>query len=227
MFDISEIFRNGGGVGSSSQLDRQRGEVLDDPAPSWRYSVQWPEIGSYHNAEFVKNNIVAETITFPMKGMAPISRHAGATMKFFPDFRDMQGFNATFYLDQRYRALTYFTSWKYLAADEDGTYYESDNYKKDIELHVFSMDDSQKPVTKLQLFGVWVSEVNPIELSYENSDRLRLEVTFSVDASDFMIKTDTTPKGSGGLGSILQTGQRILRTGRRGLREIKDITRLF
>jgi hypothetical protein len=224
MFDISEIFRNGGGVGSGSQLDRQRGEFLDDPAPSWRYACRWPSITGFDD-EFVQNNIVAETVSFPMKGAAPIGRHAGATMKFFPDFREMQGFNATFYLDQYHRALNYFYVWKYLVADSDGNYKESDKYKKDMEISVFSYDNSEKAATTFKLFGVWASEVNPIELSYENSDRLRLDVTFSVDASDI----EFTNGGENKLtpGSILQTGQSILRTGRRGLREITDIARLF
>ena len=225
MFDISEIFRNGGGLGSGSQLDRQRGEILDDPAPSWRYIVRWPSISPKYNDDFVRDNIVAERISFPFTGTSPIGRHAGATMTFFPDFQETQGFSASFYLDHKHSSLGYFLSWKKALSSSNGDYFEANFYKHDVEVSVFSNDNSETPVTRMIIEGVWAADVNPIELAYENSERLILEVTFSVDSSKVIFAEAENDRLNAE--SILQRGQSILRTGRRGLREIRDISRLF
>jgi hypothetical protein len=206
-------------------LDFQRGALLEDPAPSWRYAVIWPTLPGF-DGKFVQDNIVAETVSVPFKGVNAIGRHAGATIKYFPDFMEIQSFSSTFYLDQYHRSLNYFLIWKELIADPSGNFNETDKFKQDLNINIFSYDDSNQNAVTMKLFGVWPTEVTALEFSYENSDRLKLDVQFSLDSSQVEF-LDTEGTGNSGIGGVIQTGQRILRTGRRGLREITDIARIF
>lgn len=171
-----------------SQLDRSFGERLADPALAWRYLAKWPEIPGIEQPMIPNSWVIAESIAIPHPSIPATPRFSGGSMTYFPEFADIESINVSFYESQYYQALRYIMQWRSLILDSRGNYGLPRDFKKELSVLIFSSEDSRSPVIIGRVEGAWPSEVNAIEYSYENEDRIRLEVTFSVDSTsvDFL-----------------------------------------
>lgn len=178
---LTDLFSPGSRTEPSGNLDRLNGELLNDPAPDWRYLVRFPEILGV-TSPMSREWVVAETFTFTHPSIPSQGRHGGGSMTYFPDFNDIAGSSITLYEDQYYSALFYIMQWRKLIIDDQGNYGVSNFYKKDLKVEAYSYQDSKNPVMVGTLHGTWPSEVSAFEYSYEGQDRIKVQVEFSVDA---------------------------------------------
>jgi len=209
---LTDIFRSGSRTPSGSLLDRDYGEALNDPAPSWRYLVEFPEISGI-SERMAQSWVVAESFTLTHPHIPSQGRFGGGSMTYFPDFNDISGTNVELYEDVNYSALHYIYAWKKLILDEFGNYAAASEYKYPLTLNLFSHTDSSTPVMKGTLHGCWPSEVTEHQYSYEGADRVKTSVQFSVDSStiEFTALGKSTDEGSGGLLSDLNKYQKLFR----------------
>lgn len=179
---LADIFRSGSRTPSGSLLDRDYGEQLKEPAPAWRYLVEFPQIEGIEK-RMAQSWVVAEEYTLTHPHIPSQGRFGGGSMTYFPDFNDISGTDVTLYEDIHYSALHYLYMWKKLILDEFGNYAPSSEYKYPLTLNLFSYTDSVTPVMKGILHGCWPSEISSHSYSYENTDRVKTTVQFSVDSS--------------------------------------------
>lgn len=179
-----DLFNSGSRNVKESQLNRVLGENLNSPASSWRFIVRWPEIPGVNNFMTGPHYVVAETISFTHPSVPSQGRHNTGTMTYFPDFNDIEGTSITLYEDENYSALYYFMKWRNLMLDSSGNYFPASNYKRNITVEAYSFRRSNIPVFTGTLIGVWPSEISTFEYSYEDSERIKLEVQLSVDSNE-------------------------------------------
>lgn len=219
---LNKLFKSGSRPEASGNLDRLNGELLNDPAPDWRYLVRWPEIKGV-TSRMANEWVIAETLTFTHPSIPSQGRHGGGTMTYFPDFNNIASSSITLYEDQYYSALFYIMSWRNLVIDQEGNYGLPIEYKRNIDIEIYSIFDSSEPTIVGTLYGVWPSEISAFEYSYEGQDRIKLQVDFSVDAgsvdfvhlgkseSDRQRRDRQEPRSIGAIGSdIAGLGRRFI-----------------
>jgi len=105
--------------------------------------------------------------------------HVENSKRYDPGFEDVSSFTATIYEDDKGAAMAWFLRWR-AAVSSDGFYGRPSEYKRAI--HLTLQDAKGNVATTATADGCWPTTASPYTMQSESSDRLRLEVTFSVDA---------------------------------------------
>lgn len=122
-----------------------------------------------------------------------IELKAGVNKKFFPGSMEIDMVNATFVSPVPDLVTWYFSKWKSLIVDKMNRYQPSSVYKKNG--YIILYDRSGIPANIIRLIGLWPVKFPAFNLSYEQEDVVKFEISFRVD------KVELGFKALGGLGS--------------------------
>jgi len=108
-----------------------------------------------------------------------IELKSGVHKQFFPGAMDFGPVTATFICPVPDLVMLYFIRWKKMIVDDNGFYYPSKNYKKNI--YVILYDRTGIPTNFIQLKGAFPVRFPGYNLSYAGEDVVRYDVEFRVD----------------------------------------------
>lgn len=146
---------------------------------------------------------LAEESTLPFLSPTRSEIHEGSQYYGYSnDFKIGEDLRLRLYLDQYGLTLSYISAWKSMVRNKDRTFNYPMEYKYDI-LILLTLN-YQIPYVGIKLKGAFPTEssVDP-SLSYEKSERLTLNQTFSVDDIEIFNPTNVLK------GGILETMQKI------------------
>lgn len=88
----------------------------------------------------------------------------------------------------------YFLKWmfSYIINPWKGYHVQPDLYKSNISVKVFKNLDNYSELYTVTFYGQFPTNLNELTLSYENSDIINTEVTFTYDYFDITVPTQTT-----------------------------------
>ncbi len=158
-------------------LSRNRAQQLAPPAIDWRWVVNLPSIPGAPNSK----NIVVEAIEFPHFSISAIPRFNGASNRHYPGISEISAFAMTFYEDNMFSATKYLYAWKSLVVDTNGIYGVPADYKKDLRLRMYDIQDHIMFNGTLQ--ECWPTNISSYSLNYNDSNRLTISAQFATDGS--------------------------------------------
>jgi len=195
--------------------------ALDPPALKWRWRAMMPQIpgSSYLIAG---NYALVEAITFPHTRISPVGRFVAGTRRYYPDFSDVDPISVMLYEDENYNATKYIYAWRNLIKNGEDNYFPANNYKKAIELKLYSAEDDNTELLTFKANGVWPSDISAFDYSYTEDNRMTVQVMFSIDTDRLGLEVagQKVPEGSGGIQGLIQRGIETLVT--RGVSELRD-----
>lgn len=110
--------------------------------------------------------------------------YGGGTFFHFPTFVRLDSFNMTFYEDQNATTYKWIIKWiSKIRNFKEGWYNLPGEYKMPIEIAIF--DDVEDQIVKATLEGCWPTQIANLDLNYTESNRVIINITFSVDAMKF------------------------------------------
>lgn len=126
-----------------------------------------------------------ESIDLPFNNIQVAEGHYGASgFTYFPGSHDVSAFSMTFYEDVSCTTLKFINDWKSQVKSWDGTYNLPIQYKGDILVALF--DPKGKVVLQAKMIGCWPSDTGNLSLNYNDSGRLVITQTFSVDDQELL-----------------------------------------
>lgn len=157
-------------------LDRYLAHSLPDPAQNslWYCTVPFTNSQVYH--------VLAERISLTFPKTPFRQRHRDGAFSYFPETKDIDGINVSFYETSDYRVTKWLDVWRKLIRDNDGNYGAPALFKQEIVAQLFSRDKLTSPVLTLRYIGCAPSDQTPFEMTYEDeAGRVIVEAQFSVD----------------------------------------------
>ena len=177
-------------------------QKVPDLAPLWRHRVQMPAI---EGIVIPPAQIVGGSFTFPFVD-SEARAHSGS-YTYYPQFNNIDAIDITFQEAETYEVTKYLYRWLNLVVSgEDGTYRESNYFKRNIVLTMFNNQDDE--TLQIRYNGTFPTRITNIDVS-ENDEYYRVSCNFSVDSN--------TPEFDIGTGDFLSSSspsnvQRATRT---------------
>ena len=153
-------------------------DSVPDPALTHQWLVRFPNSTNAYSS-------IPEEMNVSFTKIPAKPRHNAGTNTYFPDFYDISAISVTFYETKDFDCTKWIRDWrKKIVNHSDGVYGVSDEYKVDATLELYSID-SETPVLTITLKGVWPTEQNDWQLSYDDAEgRIKCIVPFSVDDAE-------------------------------------------
>lgn len=173
---------------------------IKDPAPSWRFVVQMPDLLDPSTVKGITLNdpgfpalydgLLAtktvpfgfvEAIQFGTRRIDADHRFAAGSTDKFPRFIDVPTITILLYENDKYDSFRFIRSWMNQIVDEDHNYGIPALYKRDINLYAFDVVSNSIARMIGKLNNCWPTAVQVLTYEYGKSDRIVLPVEFSVD----------------------------------------------
>lgn len=124
-----------------------------------------------------------EAVELPFENVTSSGHYEGGSNSYYPGISDLNGFNMTFYEDQKGNALKWLLAWKNRIKNFDtGIYklpYGSDGYKQ--KMNISLLDTKNNEVITVEVQGIWPEATSAWSLNYNDAGRLVLSQAFSID----------------------------------------------
>lgn len=134
-----------------------------------------------------------EAAQMPFPEVQAEARFQAGKNNYYPGFNTVSSVSFSFYEDEDYHASKYFEYWHRLIVHKDCTYGYPADYKKQIGVFCYNYINSETPVFRGYLLGCWPTTRQSWNLTYTESNRIIVTVTFSVDSYDMQIVPQPIP----------------------------------
>jgi hypothetical protein len=151
-------------------------DVLSLPTPAfpwkWRVTaVQYPSGISIPHRYY-------HAVPLTFQSIEAVPFHRQATTHNIPGFESLGSISVTMYETETYEVTKQIQKWRRLIKNDQGLY-TIPFPTADMELTCY--DNSNMPAMRARLYAIWPNSQSPSELSYDNSNRLTVNVEFSVN----------------------------------------------
>lgn len=158
----------------ASSLSLKSALQVAPPSNTWRFRVYMPNDNG---------TIIAEEFGFISPNIGAIPRYGRGTMLYYPGAVNISAAGMSFYEDENYSVLDYLYEWWHNVYDpRTGNYGLPGTYKKQIIAKVYDLIGNERKTYTLD--GAWPTEIAPIQYSYNDSNRVIIQATFSLDGND-------------------------------------------
>ena len=140
-----------------------------------------------------------ESISLPLPMINQISRFCSGKTQFYAGHYQLSEVNVDFYETDSYDCLQYFTWWQSCVVGMDitnnnpyaGNFNTPNNYKRNFIVSAY--DYSNIEVMRYILIGAWPLNIGHIQYVSDYSERIRLNVTFSLDDIQYHVLDPLSP----------------------------------
>lgn len=123
-----------------------------------------------------------ESLDIPFKLFDVDNRHIQASRMYYAGFNNVNAFNMSFYENIYGQTLAKFLAWQDLISDKESNYSVPALYKANMRMSILDGNKfTDQDTVIVDLKGIWPSQIDPFSLSSDNSDRLIVKVTMSID----------------------------------------------
>lgn len=147
---------------------------------SSRYSILMTPPTSLikYNTDLRKILLFCSAVSIPGVNLATTQIRTFGEVRETPYDRIFDNVNMTFYVDQDMRVKEYFDNWMNSIQDtETRTFEYYNNYITTILIYVEDARDDSRYLVQLE--ECYPKQINPIQLSYDNKDTMKLEVSMN------------------------------------------------
>lgn len=157
-------------------ITRDAALALKEPALSTLWVMEFPfATGVAH--------LTAERVTATWPKVPSRPRATAGSNTYFPETSDIDGISAALYETEDYAVTRWYQQWQFLVHDANGNYGVPSAYKKDCIARLYKRSNLTSPVLTLRYQGVWPTDKNAFELTYDDeAGRLTVELQFSTDS---------------------------------------------
>lgn len=156
------------------------GRKRRDPAFVFDWDVEMPQVGGLQ----LPNSYVEE-VQVNLPNVEDWNAFRNGTRSYYAGFSDVGTLTMTCYEDNRLSTMTYFATWFGTIQNQtDGTFNPPSKYQKDVKIWVMAPSSSGGKLDRIGYLiahGIFPKDRQGLNFTSGNSDRHRIQVTFSVN----------------------------------------------
>jgi hypothetical protein len=122
-----------------------------------------------------------ESVDIPLRFFDVESRHIQSSKMYYAGMNNVNAFSMSFMEDSDGSALEKMLAWQAMNMDSENNYSVPYRYKGVMFVSKYNLQVKEKTVYLLEYRGIWPSQIDPITLSPDSSDPIKIKVTFSID----------------------------------------------
>lgn len=148
----------------------------------YRYNVFFPNIPG---AEIPPSHIVSD-VRLPISSLGSITLNLGGTQQFFSSTISISGnLSINFPTESNFLMFKYFSAWRDLIVNRDGTRNYPKEFKKEIRVEL--LDKKRSPVLVAQVRGVWPKTYGEFSLGASQTNVMTSSIGFSYDSIEYQV----------------------------------------
>lgn len=163
----------------------QQVRARPDPLLNWQWICLDGTLPFDHPNEYL------ESIDLPFNNIRSESVYVGSGYTCYPQAHEVEAFTAVFYEDCYAATTTWLQDWKSKIKNfSTGVYGLPKDYKK--TMTVALLTTKGEPALQYRLIGIWPTITSSLSLNYNESGRIILSQTFSVDDVEIVTSREKT-----------------------------------